>query len=421
MKKIIMSNDRLIIQGGKPLFGDVKISGAKNAVLPLISVSLLFDKSFTLKNVPDLADTRLMIKLINALGIMTKFYNGIIDFHGEPQNIEAPKELVSKMRASFLVLAPLLSKRHNALIPMPGGCEIGERPINFHIDALKQLGAETDFQNGFLKASLPQGKFIGNVIKFPQVSVGATECAIMGATLAIGKTKIYNAAKEPEIVDLGNCLNLAGANIKGLGTDIIEIEGVSKLNPVTYSVIPDRIEAGSFAIIAGMTKGEVNLINSNPKDLKAFFEKLKQTNVNIEIYNNIVKVKGVSEIKSVNIQTEPHPGFPTDLQAQFMSLMCIANGKSVIEENIFENRFMHVPELSKMKASIKINGNKAVVNGLKQLHGASVKATDLRASMSLIAASLNANGESVVNDLSHLKRGYENFEEKLFNIGANIR
>ena len=416
-----MSNDRLIIQGGKPLFGDVKISGAKNAVLPLISVSLLFDKSFTLKNVPDLADTRLMIKLINALGIMTKFYNGIIDFHGEPQNIEAPKELVSKMRASFLVLAPLLSKRHNALIPMPGGCEIGERPINFHIDALKQLGAETDFQNGFLKASLPQGKFIGNVIKFPQVSVGATECAIMGATLAIGKTKIYNAAKEPEIVDLGNCLNLAGANIKGLGTDIIEIEGVSKLNPVTYSVIPDRIEAGSFAIIAGMTKGEVNLINSNPKDLKAFFEKLKQTNVKKEIYNKKVKVKGVSEIKSVNIQTEPHPGFPTDLQAQFMSLMCIANGKSVIEENIFENRFMHVPELSKMKASIKINGNKAVVNGLKQLHGASVKATDLRASMSLIAASLNANGESVVNDLSHLKRGYENFEEKLFNIGANIR
>ena len=416
-----MSNDRLIIQGGKPLFGDVKISGAKNAVLPLISVSLLFDKSFTLKNVPDLADTRLMIKLINALGVMTKFYNGTIDFHGEPKNIEAPKELVSKMRASFLVLAPLLSKRHNALIPMPGGCEIGERPINFHIDALKQLGAETNFQNGFLRASLPKGKFIGNEIKFPQVSVGATECAIMGATLAIGKTKIYNAAKEPEIVDLGNCLNLAGANIKGLGTDIIEIEGVSKLNPITYSVIPDRIEAGSFAIIAGITKGEVNLINSNPKDLKAFFEKLKQTNVNVEIYNNIVKVKGVSDIKSVNIQTEPHPGFPTDLQAQFMSLMCIANGKSVIEENIFENRFMHVPELSKMKASIKINGNKAVVNGLKQLYGASVKATDLRASMSLIAASLNANGESVVNDLSHLKRGYENFEEKLFNIGANIR
>ena len=256
-----MSNDRLIIQGGKPLFGDVKISGAKNAVLPLISISLLFDKSFTLKNVPDLADTRLMIKLINALGVMTKFYDGVIDFHGEPRNIEAPKELVSKMRASILVLAPLLSKRHNALIPMPGGCEIGERPINYHIDALKQLGAETYLQNGFLRATLPQGKFIGNEIKFPQVSVGATECAIMAATLAIGKTKIYNAAQEPEIVDLGNCLNLAGANIKGLGTNIIEIEGVSKLNPITYSVIPDRIEAGSFAIIAGITKGELNLLN----------------------------------------------------------------------------------------------------------------------------------------------------------------
>ena len=261
-----MSNDRLIIQGGKPLFGDVKISGAKNAVLPLISISLLFDKSFTLKNVPDLVDTRLMIKLINALGVMTKFYDGVIDFHGEPQNIEAPKELVSKMRASILVLAPLLSKRHNALIPMPGGCEIGERPINYHIDALKQLGAETYLQNGYLRATLPKGKFIGNEIKFPQVSVGATECAIMAATLAIGKTKIYNAAQEPEIVDLGNCLNLAGANIKGLGTDKIEIDGVSKLNPITYSVIPDRIEAGSFAIIAGITKGELNLLNSNPKD-----------------------------------------------------------------------------------------------------------------------------------------------------------
>ena len=416
-----MSNDRLIIQGGKPLFGDVKISGAKNAVLPLISISLLIDKSFTLKNVPDLADTRLMIKLMNALGVMTKFYNGVVDFHGEPQNIEAPKELVSKMRASILVLAPLLAKRYNALIPLPGGCEIGERPINFHIDALNQLGAEIKFQNGFLKATLPQGKFIGNEIKFPQISVGATECAIMGATLAIGKTKIYNAAKEPEIVDLGNCLNLAGAKITGLGTDIIEIEGVSKLNPTTYSVIPDRIEAGSFAIIAGITRGEVNLLNSNPSDLKAFFEKLKQTNVKVEVYNNTVKVKGVREINSVNIQTEPHPGFPTDLQAQFMSLMCIANGKSVIEENIFENRFMHIPELSKMKASIKIDGNKAMVNGLKQLQGASVKATDLRASMSLIAAGLNANGESIVNDLSHLKRGYENFEEKLLNIGANIK
>ena len=416
-----MSNDRLIIQGGKPLFGDVKISGAKNAVLPLISISLMFDKSFTLKNVPDLADTRLMIKLINALGVMTKFYNGVVDFHGEPQNIEAPKELVSKMRASILVLAPLLAKRHNALIPLPGGCEIGERPINFHIDALNQLGAEINFQNGFLRATLPQGKFIGNDINFPQISVGATECAIMGATLAIGKTKIYNAAKEPEIVDLCNCLNSAGAKITGLGTDIIEIEGVSKLYPTTYSVIPDRIEAGSFAIIAGITRGELNLLNSNPKDLNAFFKKLKQTNIKVEVYNNTVKVKGVNEINSVNIQTKPHPGFPTDLQAQFMSLMCIANGKSVIEENIFENRFMHIPELSKMKASIKIDGNKALVNGLKQLQGASVKATDLRASMSLIAAGLNANGESIVNDLSHLKRGYENFEEKLFNIGANIR
>ncbi len=416
-----MSNDRLIINGGKPLFGDVKISGAKNAVLPLMSISLLFGNGFSLKNVPDLVDTRSMIKLINSLGIMTKFYNGTIDFHGEPQNIEAPKELVSKMRASVLVLAPLLSKRHNALIPMPGGCEIGERPINFHIDALNKLGAETQFKNGFLKSTLPYGEFRGNEINFPQVSVGATECAIIAGTLAKGKTVIYNAAKEPEIIDLGNCLNMAGADIKGLGSEIIVINGVKKLKPVSYSVIPDRIEAGSFAIIAGITRGEVNLHNLNPEDLKIFFEKLNKTNINIEIYNDSVKIKGIEEINPVDIKTEPHPGFPTDLQAQFMSLMSIANGRSVIEENIFENRFMHVPELCKMNASIKINGNKAIVNGIKQFQASSVKATDLRASMSLIAASLNANGESIVNDLSHLKRGYENFEDKLFNLGANIK
>ena len=416
-----MSNDRLIIQGGKPLFGDVKISGAKNAVLPLISISLLFSNGFSLKNVPDLVDTRLMIKLINSLGIMTKFYDGTIDFYGEPQNIEAPKELVSKMRASVLVLAPLLSKRNNALIPMPGGCEIGERPINLHIDALKKLGAETSFQNGFLRATLPFGEFRGNKIKFPQVSVGATECAIMAATLAKGKTIIYNAAREPEIIDLGKCLNLAGAKIKGLGTEKIEINGVEKLNPVTYSVIPDRIEAESFAIIAGITKGEINLLNLNPKDLNSFFKTLKQANINVDIYDKTVTIKGSYKINSVNIKTEPHPGFPTDLQAQFMSLMSIANGCSVIEENIFENRFMHVPELCKMDASIKVNGNKAIVSGVQQLNGSSVKATDLRASMSLIAASLNAKGKSIVNDLSHLKRGYENFEDKLFNLGANLK
>jgi len=380
----------------------------------------MFDKSFTLKNVPDLADTRLMIKLINALGVMTKFYNGVVDFHGEPQNIEAPKELVSKMRASILVLAPLLSKRHNALIPMPGGCEIGERPINYHIDALQQLGAETYLQNGFLRATLPQGKFIGNEIKFPQVSVGATECAIMAATLAIGKTKIYNAAKEPEIVDLGNCLNLSGANIKGLGTDIIEIEGVSKLNPITYSVIPDRIEAGSFAIAAAITKSSLELCNCEPKHLKSLSKKLINAGVNWESDKDIIKITSDGILKPVNVQTSEYPDFPTDLQAQFMTLMTVANGNSEIIENIFENRFMHVPELLRMGANISVNGGVAKVSGVQNLKGAQIMATDLRASISLIIAALRAEGESYISRIYHLDRGYEQIEQKFQDCGANI-
>ena len=324
------------------------------------------------------------------------------------------------MRASFLVLAPLLAIKHQAIIPMPGGCKIGERPINLHIDALEKLGAKIMYQKNFLKAELSNQKFIGNKIKFPQVSVGATECAIMAASLAEGVTTIHNAAREPEIIDLGNCLNKAGARINGLGTSKIEIIGVKKLNPVNYSVIPDRIEAGSFAIIAAITRGKINILNIESKDLLVFFKKLKMTNTKVEFNDNQVSIEGVQNINPVNIETEPHPGFPTDLQAQFMSLMSIAKGKSIIKENIFENRFMHVPELNKMNAKILLNKNMAIVDGINQLSSAILKTTDLRASMSLIAACLSAKGQSEVHDLSHLKRGYENFENKLSNLGANI-
>ena len=415
-----MNNNKLIIQGNKPLFGDVKISGAKNAVLPLISISLLFSKGFTLKNVPNLLDTNTMIKLVNELGVKTEFSNGNITFDGFPKNTLAPEKLVSKMRASFLVLAPLLAIKHKAIIPMPGGCKIGERPIDFHIKALEQLGAKTVYEKNYLKAELPDKRFIANEIKFSKVSVGATECALMAATLAYGKTTIHNAAKEPEIVDLGNCLNKAGAKINGLGTNKLEIIGVSNLRPVTYTVIPDRIEAGSFAIIAAITRGKINILNIKKNDLNVFFKTLRMTNTKVEFYNDCATIEGNPKINSVNIETKPHPGFPTDLQAQFMSLMSIANGRSIIKENIFENRFMHVPELKKMNANILLKNNMAIVNGIEQLSPAILRATDLRASMSLIAASLNAKGKSEVHDLSHLKRGYENFENKLSNLGANI-
>ena len=415
-----MNNDKLIIEGNKPLFGDVRISGAKNAVLPLISISLLFNKGFTLNNVPNLLDTNTMIKLVNELGVKTKFSYGKITFDGFPKYTIAPENLVSKMRASFLVLAPLLAIKHKAIIPMPGGCKIGERPIDLHIKALEKLGAKTIYENNYLKAELPDKRFFADEIIFSQVSVGATECALMAATLAYGKTTIHNAAKEPEIVDLGNCLNKAGAKINGLGTNKLEIIGVNKLRPVNYTVIPDRIEAGSFAIIAAITKGKINILNLKKDDLAVFFEKLRMTNTKIEFYNDSVTVEGIPKLNSVNVETKPHPGFPTDLQAQFMSLMSIANGRSIIKENIFENRFMHVPELKKMNAKISLNKNTAIVNGVHKLSPAILRATDLRASMSLIAACLNAEGKSEVHDLSHLKRGYENFENKLSNLGANI-
>ncbi len=412
--------DKLIIKGKKQLFGEVNISGAKNSALPLMAASILFEKGYELNNVPDLLDTKIMIKLLNALGIKTLVSKGNIKFLREAIIHVAPEKLVNTMRASILILAPLLQSRKRAIVPLPGGCAIGSRPIDLHIDVVKKLGANVELENGHLTATLSENGFRGCQIKFPKVSVGATECAIMASVLAQGTTELINVAREPEIVDLGNCMIKAGAKILGLGKNRIIIEGVKKLNPISYSVIPDRIEAGSFAIAAAITKGEIDIKKTNYKDLNNFLKKLEITGTKVIYGQNELKIIGPSSLNSINISTEPHPGFPTDLQAQFMSLMCFAEGKSLIRENIFENRFQHVPELRKMGANILVKKNKAYVTGLKSLQGAKVKATDLRASMSLIIAALAADGESNILELEHLKRGYENIEDKLSNLGAQI-
>ena len=415
------NSEKLIVTGNRKLLGNVKISGAKNSALPLMTVSLLIDNGFQLKNVPDLLDTKIMRQLISELGVKINIAQNSINFFGKPIEIQASENLVNKMRASILILAPLLQSKKRALVPLPGGCEIGSRPIDMHIEVIKKLGAKVELKDGYLIAELSNKGFIGSEIKFSKVSVGATECAILASVLAKGKTILSNVAMEPEIVDLGNCLNKAGANIKGLGEKQIIITGVKTLNPITYSVMPDRIETGSFALAAAITRGKVFIKDTEINFLKKFLEKLNKAGVKVECFKNELKVTGYNKISSVDISTQPHPGFPTDLQAQFMSFMCLADGKSVIKENIFENRFQHVPELNKMGAKIKISKNKATVIGSNKLFPAIMKATDLRASMSLIIASLAAEGRSEVLEIEHLRRGYENIENKLSDLGADIK
>ncbi len=414
------TSDRLIINGNKLLSGDVKISGAKNSALPLMTISLLIKKGFQLKNVPSLIDTTIMKSMINELGIKSITKDKIINFDGEIKTVEAPENLVNKMRASILILAPLLSAKKKAVVPLPGGCAIGARPIDLHIKVIKKLGAKVELKNNFLRAYLPYNSFIGNTINFPKVSVGATECAILASVISKGKTILRNVANEPEIIDLVNCLNKAGAKIRGIGKSEIAIDGVEKLHPTSYTVVSDRIEAGSFALAAAITRGNINIKNVKTEDLKFFLNLLKKTNTEVNIFNDEINVKGTNNILPVNVSTQPYPGFPTDLQAQFMSLMCISKGCSIIEENIFEDRFQHVPELKKMGANIKIVGKKSFVKGIKSLKSSKVISTDLRASMSLILAGLSAHGKTKVYNLHHLRRGYEDIENKLSNLGADI-
>ena len=413
--------DSLIVEGGEKLNGEIEISGAKNAALPLMASSLLLDNDFLeLSSMPDLADTRSMKKLLQNLGIKIKRNRSNLLLKGKAINFEADYDTVRKMRASILVLGPLLTKLGIAKVSLPGGCAIGTRPVDLHLSCMEKLGASIKLENGYIEAKAPKGGLIGNRIVFPKISVGATENAVMACTLASGVSTIINAAMEPEVIDLCKCLNSMGAKISGAGSSEIKIIGVKKLNSAKHKVISDRIEAGSFIIATAMTGGTVLIKNINPAHLKSLSECINHTGVFLKEGNDEIYVSSSKKILPVNIETKEYPGFPTDLQAQFMTLMTIAKGNSIINETIFENRFMHVPELNRMGAKIFVNGGIAKISGIKNLTCAPLMATDLRASISLVIAALGAQGKSRISRIYHLDRGYENLEKKLSNCGAKI-
>jgi UDP-N-acetylglucosamine 1-carboxyvinyltransferase len=417
--------DKIIIEGGRRLIGEVAVSGSKNAALPVLISSLLTSEPCVYQGIPDLADIHTTLKLLGGLGVKAEkeaWANGSDDLAlhaGSIARLEAPYELVKTMRASFLVLGPLVARFGEARVSTPGGCAIGARPVNLHLKGLEALGAAIEQQHGYVEAKAK--RLHGAKIYLDLPSVGATENIMMAATLADGVSVIENAAKEPEIEDLASALNKMGANVQGAGTDIVRIEGVSALRGVQHRVIPDRIEAASFVIAGALTDGDVRVTGARPAHLDAFLIKLKEAGVDVVADENSVRVKGGKKIKSVDVTTLPYPGFPTDLQAQIMVLMSVADGASVITETIFENRFMHALELNRMGADIRLEGNRAVVRGVKQLSGAPVMATDLRASVSLVLAGLVATGATEISRVYHLDRGYEHIERKLSQLGAAIQ
>ena len=412
--------EKLLITGGQQLSGEITVSGAKNAALPLLCAGLMTDETLTLTNMPDLSDTRLLMRLLTNHGLDIHFQDEVITLAGAATNFDAPYDLVSAMRASVLVLGPLLACYGEARVSLPGGCAIGSRPVDLHIRAMQSLGAVVELADGYIQARAPQG-LTGAHIVFPNVSVGATENAMMAAALAKGQTKLINAAREPEITDLGECLNKMGAKISGHGTDVITIDGVDALHGATHDVVPDRIEAGSFIIGAAMTGGHLRLHKVRPDHLDALLAILKDVGVRMSIETDSITVLPSTDLKAVNVETAPYPGFPTDLQAQYMALMCIADGYARISETIFENRFMHVPELMRMGADITVDGSYATVKGKKDgLKGAPVKATDLRASISLVLAAMCANGKTEISEIYHLDRGYANLESRLQACGATL-
>ncbi len=416
--------DKLIIHGGRPLKGDVQISGAKNAALPIMAATILATDNVTLSNVPHLKDATTMMELLGQLGahlIIDEKMNVQIDASKINEKV-APYELVKTMRASILVLGPLLARFGEADVSLPGGCAIGTRPVDLHIKALEAMGAEISVKNGFIKARTKQGRLKGKTLVFDTVTVGGTENIMMAATLAEGKTTLKNAAREPEVVDVANFLNQMGAQITGAGTSTIEIEGVEALHGGSYSVMPDRIEAGTFLTAGAVTSGNVTVRKVKPDNLLSLLCKFEEAGAAIHIGEDWVNLDmNGTRPQPVNISTAPYPGFPTDMQAQFMVMDAVADGSSTIVETIFENRFMHVQELQRMGAQIKLHGNTAMINGVAKLNGAPVMATDLRASASLILAGLVAEGETHVERIYHVDRGYERIEEKLSVLGAGIR
>ncbi|WP_025587757.1 UDP-N-acetylglucosamine 1-carboxyvinyltransferase [Sphingomonas sp. UNC305MFCol5.2] len=420
--------DRILIRGGNRLSGKIAISGAKNAALTLMPCALLTDEPLTLRNLPRLADVDSFGHLLNELGASTAiegtrpndFGRVMTARAGRLTSTVAPYDIVRKMRASILVLGPLLGRAGEATVSLPGGCAIGNRPIDLHLKALQAMGAEIEVAAGYVKASAPGGRIAGGRFRFPVVSVGATENALMAAATARGTTVLENAAREPEIVDLCNLLVAMGARIDGIHSETLTIEGVDRLHGATYAVMPDRIEAGSYACAAAITGGDLELVGAAAGDMRATLDALVEAGVTVEEKRDSIRVAAPTGIKPLTLSTAPFPGFATDMQAQFMAMLCKADGASVLTETIFENRYMHVPELARMGANIEVRGRTAVVRGVDRLVGAQVMATDLRASMSLILAGLAAEGETQVNRVYHLDRGYERLEEKLQAVGADI-
>lgn len=415
---------RLVIRGGQQLNGDIPISGAKNSALKLMCAALLTGETLRFENMPNsLRDIGSLVDLLDHLGCKISQEGNLMGINaGGVDHQTAPYDLVRKMRGSILVLGPLLARFGKAQVSLPGGCAIGTRPVDLHIKGLEEMGATITLEGGYIHAEAPAGGLQGAKILFPKVSVGATENLMMAATLANGTTILANAAREPEISDLGECLMKMGAKIEGLGTDTIRIEGVKELNGAFHSVVPDRIETGTYIIGAAMAGGTVTLKNARIDHLSAVLGLLSQAGIEVEPFGDDIVVHRSSEfLRGVDVMTEPYPGFPTDMQAQFMAMLTIARGAGMVTESIFENRFMHVPELVRMGADITVQGNSAIVRGVEMLKGAQVMATDLRASVALVLAALVAEGETTVNRIYHLERGYENIVGKLSGVGADIQ
>lgn len=412
--------DKIIIRGGERLIGEVTVSGSKNASLPIFAAALLTEGENLIHNVPKLRDIQTIGKVLRNLGVKVREEDGLYRIDAtEISNEEAPYDLVKTMRASILVLGPLVARRRKARVSLPGGCAIGARPINLHLMGLETMGAKIDLRKGYVEAKADRLR--GATISFDTVTVTGTENLMMAATLAKGKTILQNAAMEPEVVDLAHCLNKMGAKIEGAGTGIIEIEGVESLRPAEHTVIPDRIEAGTLMVAAGLTRGNIKLLRCPFHHMETVIHKLRETGMEIDLEGEGVRVVGHKRIRSVDVKTQPYPGFPTDMQAQFMTLMSLSRGLSIITETIFENRFIHVNELQRMGADIRIQGNTAIIQGVESLSGAQVMATDLRASASLVLAGLAADGVTEISRVYHLDRGYEELDKKLAGLGADIK
>lgn len=416
--------DKLIIAGGKPLSGEIRISGAKNAALPIIAATLLAKEPVTVRNLPHLHDITTTLELFGRMGIQP-IIDEKLNVEIDPTTIKslvAPYELVKTMRASILVLGPLVARFGEAEVALPGGCAIGTRPVDLHIRGLQALGAEIVVEDGYIKARAPEGGLRGGNFFFDTVSVTGTENILMAATLAKGRSVLENVAREPEVVDLANCLIQMGAKIEGAGTDKIIVEGVDELHGTSYKVMPDRIETGTYLVAAAMTGGRVKLKDTNPHILESVLTKLQEAGADLQCGEDWISLDMHGKRpKAVSIRTAPYPGFPTDMQAQFLAMNAVAEGTGTVTETIFENRFMHVLEMQRMGAQIKIEGNTAIVTGIDELHAAPVMATDLRASASLVLAALMARGDTLIDRIYHIDRGYECIEEKLQLLGASIR